>query len=170
MQDPRTLGLAGPAHGAVERVRDGATGVGQVGEEVVGVAVPEQGGDGVVVLAAERVRVHDRSRRGRRRGRRGESPYAASTSPSRPVREPGLGQGAEDGHAAQAPVGLLELRLDGLGEVAVAVVARGQRLGELRQPLAGVGAPVVADRGAGRGDDLGVAGDAGEVEQARRRP
>ena len=40
---------------------------------------------------------------------------------------------------------------------------------QLRQPLAGVAAPVVGDGGAGRGDELLVAGDRREVEQADGR-
>ena len=84
----------------------------------------------------------------------------------RAVGEPRLGHRREHGHVAQAAVGLLELGLDGLREVALALVARDDGLDELRQPLAGVAAPVVGDGGAGRGDELLVAGDRREVEQA----
>ncbi len=54
-QRASTLGLAGPAQGAVEGVGDDPPRRGDGGEEVVDVLVAEQGSDGVVLLAAEPV-------------------------------------------------------------------------------------------------------------------
>ena len=72
-------------------------------------------------------------------------------------------------YVPQAAEGLLEVRLDLLAEVAVPVVAGAHGLDELRQPGAGPRAPVVGDGGADPRDELLVAGDEGEVEQADRR-
>ncbi len=91
---------------------------------------------------------------------------AASTALVRTVGEPGRDQRAEDGHVAQAAVGLLEVRLEALGEVAVAGVPRLEPVDELREAAAGVGTPVVRHRGPGRRDDLGVTRDALQVQQA----
>ena len=83
-----------------------------------------------------------------------------------PVGEPRGGQGAQDGHVAQAAPGLLEVGLEQVGEVALAVVALGDLLLQLRQPGAGVGPPVVGHRGLGRLDDVLLAGDEADVEQS----
>ena len=124
----------------------------------------EQGRDGVVLLAAQAVApaagddVHGVAHV-EQEGVRGIHPAV------RAVGEPRLGHRREHGHVAQAAVGLLELGLDGLREVALALVARGDGLDELGQPLARVAAPVVGDGGAGGGDELLVAGERREVEQ-----
>ena len=92
--------------------------------------MPEEGGDGVVVLPAEPVPaaagddvdgVADV-----------EEPGVCRVDGAvRPVGEPGLGESGEDRHVAQAAVRLLEVGLDGLGELAVPVVADLECLGEL---------------------------------------
>ena len=167
-QDAGALRLAGPAHGAVEGVGDGPSRVGHVGEQVVGVAVAEEGGDGVVVLPTEAVPTtagHDVHTVAHVE----QEPVGRVDLTSRAVREPRLGKGCEDRHVAKASVSLLEVGLDGLREVAVPVVAHGHGLGELGQSLARVGPPVVAHRGAGRCDDLGVPRDRRDVEQAHGR-
>ncbi len=56
-----------------------------------------------------------------------------------------------------------------LGEVPLALVPGRHGLHELRQALAGVAAPVVRDGGPRGGDELGVAGERREVEQADGR-
>ena len=165
--DPQGAGalrLAGAAQRAVEGVGDVPPGGGDGGEQVVGVVVAEQRGDGVVVLAAQPVApaagddVHGVAHV-EQEAVRGIHPAV------RPVGEPRLGHRREHGHVAQPAVGLLELGLDGLGEVALALVAGDDGLDELWQALAGVAAPVVGHGGAGGGHELLVAGDRREVEQ-----
>ena len=109
---------------------------GHRGQEVVGVVVAEEGGDGVVLLAAQAVpaapgdHVHGVADV-EQVGVRGVDPAVGA------VGEPRLGEGEQHGHVAEAAVGLLELRLDGLGEVALALVAPGERLDELRGAACG---------------------------------
>ena len=66
-------------------------------------------------------------------------------------------------------MGLLEVGLDEVGEVALPGVPLHDGLVHLAEPGAGVGPPVVRHRGAGRVDDVGVPGHVGQVEQAHSR-
>ena len=138
------------------------------GQQGVGVGQAEQGGDAVVVLLAEPVAAPAGDHVHARRGRRAAGRTPRSVSPC----------GRSASHAAVSarstvmsrspPAGLLEVRLEGLGQVAVTGVPLLDRLDQLRQPLAGVAAPVVGQGGPGRGHHLRVAGHPGQVEQADR--
>ena len=112
---------------------------------VVGVGQPEQGGDAVVVLLAEPVTAAagDHVHRVAHVEQVGVGPVDVAV---RAVGQPGGRQRAQDGHVPQAPAGLLEVGLEGLGQVAVAGVPLLDRLDQLRQALAGVAAPVVGQR------------------------
>ena len=112
---------------------------------VVGVGLAEQGGDAVVVLLAEPVAattgdhvdgVADVEQVG----------VGAVGVAVRAVGQPRRGQRPQHGHVAQAAPGLLQVRLEGLGQVAVAGVPLLDGLDQLGQPLAGVAAPVVRQR------------------------
>ena len=83
-----------------------------------------------------------------------------------PVGQPGGGQSAQDGHVAQPAAGLLEVRLEEVGEVALSRVPLRDLLLQLRQPCTRVGAPVVGDGRLRRVDDVLLARDEGDVEQA----
>ena len=158
------LRLRRPAQGAVEGVGDGPRRRRHVGQQQVGVAVAEQRGRRVVVLAAQPVATatgddvdgvaHVEQPRVRRVDR-----------PVRTVGQPRRGQRAQQRHVAQPAPGLLEVGLDEVREVALPGVAGDDALVQLGQAGAGVGPPVVGHGRAGGVDDVGVAGDVGDVEQ-----
>ncbi len=140
---------------------------GDGGEQVVDVLVAEQRGHCVVLLAAQPVTAAagddvDGVADVEEVCVRGIDPAVGA------VGEPGLSECREHRHVAEPTVGLLELGLDGLGQVTLALVACAQRLDERGEPLAGVSSPVVGDGGPCRGDELEVAGDRREVEQPDR--
>src|SRR5690606_38919710 len=85
------------------------------------------------------------------------------------VGEPCSDQGAGHGDVPQSPAGLLEVRLDALGEVSEAGVPGAHRLDEVGQAGAGGLAPVVVQAGPHGGTQFGVAGDVRQVEQADGR-
>ena len=168
--DPQGAGalrLAGSADRAVQCVGDGAPGVGHRRHQLVGVGVPEQRRDGVVVLPGEPVpalpghHVHG-------------VPHVEQGLVGlvhrdvRAVGQPGRDEGAEDSHVAQAAVGFLEVGFEALRQLAVPGVPGLEALDQLRQPATGVRAPVVRDGRAGGGHHLGVPGDTLEVEQPHR--
>ena len=167
-QEPGALRLPGPAQGRVDGIREGTGVPGDIGEEQVGVGVPEQCGDRVVVGQGESVAraagddvdgVTDVE----------EVPVRRVDLPVRPVGEPGPGERPEHRHVPQAAAGLLQVRLDQMGQLPVPGVPRGHRLGELGQPGPQSGAPVLVDGRPGRRDELRVAGEIPQVEQADRR-
>ena len=162
------LGLHGAAQGAVDGIRDGAGRGRQVGEQVVGVGVAEQGRAGVLVVARQAVAP----------AAGGDVDRVTHVEDAlvglvdlavRPVGEPRRRQGPQHRHVSQATVGLLEIGLDEVGEIALPGVALHDRVVHLAEPGASVGPPVVRDRRAGRIDDVGVSGHVGQVEQAHGR-
>ena len=164
-QGPGPLGLGRAAQRPVEGVGDDPGRAGHVGEEQVGVGVAEQRRRGVVVLAAEAVAAaagHDVD----------GVPDVKKALVCRvdgsvwTVGEPGRGQRPQDRHVPQPAPGLLEVWLDEVSEVSLAGVPGQDALVQLRQPGPGVGPPVVCDGGPGRVDDLLVAGEEGDVQEA----
>ena len=167
-QRPGALGLHGATQRAVDGIRDGAGRGRQVGEEVVGVGVAEQRGARVLVVARQPVPSaagHDVDRVAHV-----EDAFVRLVDlPVGAVGQPRGREGPQDRHVAQAAVGLLEVGLDEVGQVALAGVALDHRLVHLAQPRAGVGPPVVGHGGPGRVDDVGVTGHVGQVEQPHGR-
>ena len=83
------------------------------------------------------------------------------------VRQPCRGQRREAHVVAQPAARLLEVRLDQVGELAVALGALARGGEQLGQALAGGGAPVLVDRRTCLLRQGGVAGDGVQVEQSR---
>ena len=83
-----------------------------------------------------------------------------------PVGQPGGRQRPEHDHVPEPAPGLLEIRLQQVRGVAVRLEPLVERGQQLRKPAAGVPAPGVQQRGAGRADQLGVAADRPQVQQA----
>ena len=167
-QHPRALRLTGAAHRSVEGVRDRAPGARDLGQQVVGIGVPEQGGHGVVVLTQEAVATptgHDVDGVPHVE----EQPGGRVEVTAGPLDEPRLRERGQDGKVSQPAAGLLEVGLEGLGEVAVAGVPGGEGLEQLREPAPGARAPVVADGRASRRHQVTVPRDRRQVEQAHRR-
>ena len=164
-QGPGPLRLGGPAQRPVQRVRDEPGRGRHVGQQLVGVVVAEQRRRSVVVLTAQPVA-----------SSAGDDVHGVADVEQLlvggvdgsvgPVGQPGGGQSAQDGHVAQPAAGLLEVRLEEVGEVALSRVPLRDLLLQLRQPCARVGAPVVGDGGLRRVDDVLLARDEGDVEQA----
>ena len=164
-QGPGPLGLSRSPQGPVEGVRDEPGRGGHIGQELVGVVVAEQGGGSVVVLARQPVaaaagddvhRVTDVE----------ELLVCGVDGSVGPVGEPGGGEGTQHGHVAQPAAGLLEVRFEQVGEVALARVPLRDLLLQLRQAGSGVAAPVVGDGGLRRVDDVLLARHEGDVEEA----
>ncbi|OPZ48202.1 MAG: hypothetical protein BWY91_03228 [bacterium ADurb.BinA028] len=87
----------------------------------------------------------------------------------RTVGEPCCRHGPQDGHVAQSAASLLEVRLDEVGAVPHPGMPCSHRVEHLRQAPPGIGAPVLGDRRAGRGDEVLLPRKVAEVEQSDRR-
>jgi len=88
----------------------------------------------------------------------------------RHVDEPCRDQRVEDGGVAQPAGRLLHVRDAGVRELAEQVVALVCQPAQLRQPPAGVPAPVGEHRGAEPEGEVRVAGEVADVQQAERHP
>ena len=88
----------------------------------------------------------------------------------RDVDQPGRDQRLEHGRVADPALGLLEVGHRLVRELAHQVVPRADELVQLRQPLAGVPAPLREHRGAQPKGEVGVTGQVAHVEQAGGDP
>ena len=88
----------------------------------------------------------------------------------RDVDQPGRDQRLEHGRVADPALGLLEVGHRLVRELAHQVVPRADELVQLRQPLAGVPAPLREHGGAQPKGEVGVAGQVPHVEQAGGDP
>ena len=126
----------------------------------------EEGCDGILVLATEpvaRAPGHDVDRIAHVEE---ETGCRVDASAVRLVGEPCLGQRPEHRHVAQPTVGLLQVRLDGLGQLTVTLVPGRDRVEELGKATSRVTSPVVGHGRPGCRDEFGIAGQRGEVQQS----
>ncbi len=167
-QPPGGHRLAGPADGGVHGVRDGAPGLGDGGEQLVGVGEPAGDGHGILfgeqqpvqVPAGHRLqRVPDVEQLG----------VCLVDGAVRAVGDPAGRQRAQDGDIAQPAAGLLQIGFEQVGRLAVALAALGQGVQQLRQPAPDATAPVPEQGGAGAHHQRPVAGQRAQVEQADAR-
>ena len=156
-------GHAVPGH--VGRVRDGSTRRADRAQQLVGAAVAEPLGDGGLLLHEQPV--------GRAAGREVER-VAHVEQPSvrgdqrlvGDVGDPRGRHGPQHGRVAQAAVGLLEVGLEQVRELAGALGASQDVLAQLRQPVTGEAAPVGQHAGAQALSERLVAGHRARVEDA----
>ena len=157
--------LAGRAYGQVDGMADPAGGQADLATKIVSLGVAQPGGHGLGLAGEQPVQG---AARGEVQGVADvEQPLVRlADADVRPVGQPGGGQRPQHRHVAEAAAGLLEVGLEQVGRVTEGGEPLVEGRQQLRQPLAGVAAPGVQQRRAGALDQLGVAGDHPQVEQA----
>ena len=160
--------LAGRPHSQVDSMADTAGRQADVAAKIISLAIAQTSGHGFGLTGDQPV--EGATRREVQSVSDVEQPLVRPADADvRPVSQPAGSERSQHRHIAEASARLFEVRLEQIGGVAEGGEALVEGRQQLRQPFPGVTTPAVEQCRTRALDQLRIAGDHPQVEQARRR-